>query len=332
LQGAHLAFAQLQGAVLSNAILRDVDLHAAQMQGADLGFVRERRYDPSQEHYTTRYMKGVDLRGAWLVKAQLQGARLFYAQMQGARLQGAQMQGASLWHSDLTGAHLDGAQMQAADLGNADIRGANLSGARMQGANLINARMEGARFDDTSLTLAQVRHAHVWRARGANCQDAQVTELQLDLTSKGVEAEASQTNPVANFLEQLVTGLSKPAERQVREQLMADAEHDDATKDLWRACETKARTHGDYERRHADYLIELACDTKYNQMYLTYGIYSNWVDVPDDYYFLSSGPISKAHQRAVIGGLLGSNDRDCPGAKELGERIIERLRDLARAD
>jgi uncharacterized protein YjbI with pentapeptide repeats len=330
LRGANLAHAELQGAILSSTNLRDANLEGAQMQGADLSSWRG-RWAPR----VLRYGDGADLRGAWLLNAQLQGARLNQADMSGAILHGAQLQGASLYFASLQGANLGGAQMQGADLGRARMQVTDLRRAQMKGANVTQAHLEGARLHDSSLTLAQVRHAFLWRARGAKCDDAQVTEPQLDLIvgqpsvlgderKAAVDEEPDEIDNLFGFLEK------EELRKELRKRLIADAEHDDATRDVWLACEMQALTQGEYESKHAEYLIELACEATHSQKYLAFGIYSNWIEEPDESLKdRSSGPLSDAHRLAVVRGLLGLDGKKCPGANELGERAIKRLQDLA---
>jgi uncharacterized protein YjbI with pentapeptide repeats len=329
LRDAKLAYAELHGTSLSGANLRGVDLEGAQMQGADLSLGQRREgYSASRDSVTFDFFAGADLRNAWLPTAQLQGARLAYANMGGAFLRAAQLQGANLNSARLEGVDLTGAQMQGADLGNAQMQGADLISAQMMGANLTRAHMEGARLDQSSLTLALVRHGYLWRARGAKCDDAQVTEPQLDLMLEDrqniPEGERKATaDEQAKEIDKWLGGLRKTEEQKLRKQLVADAEHDDATNDVWRDCEAKTLTQGDHETKHANYLIELACGTTHSQKYVAYGIYSNWVG-ESELLAGSSGPLSVAHLQTVVRGLLG-----CPGANELGERAIKRLQELA---
>jgi uncharacterized protein YjbI with pentapeptide repeats len=342
LQGANLAYAQLQGAVLSGANLTHADLQNAQMQGADLGSVPVRTgYRYYQGSYWTGVkIPGARLPGALLWNAQLQGARLARVDMPGASLLGAQMQGASLIRANLVGADLSGgASMQAADLRRADLRGATLKWAQMHGANLFQARLERTRFNqDTILTLARIRHAFLWQAAGANCHDAQVSEPRLELMHLPPESfgdiviKESKATPdqETNFVDEVVSGLPQLVQRRVREDF--EANPPGTTEDAWGACEMKALTGEDYVRKHADFLIKLACEPTYEHMYLLYGIYHNWIEAPDDSVYLPPGPAGgSSHYKAVIQGLLLRLDsKECPGANELGNRMIERLRHFAR--
>jgi uncharacterized protein YjbI with pentapeptide repeats len=113
LTGANLMEAQLQGAYLMNAELREANLNFANLMGA--------------------FLWGAQLQGASLFWANLNGADLWGANLQAARLQGAHLAGADLtdsvlWQTDfqdatLTLADLRGALFQATKLG---FRGDNI--------------------------------------------------------------------------------------------------------------------------------------------------------------------------------------------------------------
>ena len=90
--------ANLRGAVLYGANLRNADLYGADLYGADL-------------------------RGANLYGACLRGADLRNADLRGANLYGADLRNADLYGADLYGADLRGANLYGADLCGADLRG-----------------------------------------------------------------------------------------------------------------------------------------------------------------------------------------------------------------
>jgi Pentapeptide repeats (8 copies) len=79
-------------------------------------------------------LTGVDLRGAWLGKADLQRARLTDANLQGARLEGANLRDAWLRGADLQGARLEGANLEGTWLPGANLRGTNLDDVSLGGA------------------------------------------------------------------------------------------------------------------------------------------------------------------------------------------------------
>jgi Pentapeptide repeats (8 copies) len=208
------------------------------------------------------------------------------------------------------------------------LQGADLSRAQLQGANLDEADMEGVRLDEAALKLANVQHSHVWQATGTRCDDAQVTEPQLDVRR---EEPQSLGELVQSFgeLVSLVRGREGRSRRSC-EQLIA-GQHQ--IRDVWRSCETKALTRGDYEKKHAEHLIELVCTATASQEQFAYGVYSNWVgesDIDPRMYF-SRVRVSDDHRRAVAHGLFRASDRNgCPGPRAFSDRVKTRLQDLVR--
>ncbi len=107
--------ADLQGAILINAKLKEVDLSHANLQRAVL---RE---------------------------AELQGCNLFTAELQEAILIGAHLEGAKLREANLQNAHLQGAFLQEAELLRADLRPARMAGVTgLETAVLTDINLEGA--------------------------------------------------------------------------------------------------------------------------------------------------------------------------------------------
>jgi uncharacterized protein YjbI with pentapeptide repeats len=93
----------------------------ADLAGADL-----------REHAVA--LRGADLSGAYLSRANLRGANLYGANLSDADLGYANLRGADLRYADLRGANLGDADLRYADLRYADLRGANLSEAIMPGS------------------------------------------------------------------------------------------------------------------------------------------------------------------------------------------------------
>jgi uncharacterized protein YjbI with pentapeptide repeats len=291
LGGATLFVAQLQGADLNSAQLQGANLHEAQLQGATL-FAAQ--------------IQGADLRGA-----HLQGADLGFAQLQGADLREAQLQGANL----------TGAQLQGADLRDAQLQGADLNSAQLQGADLREAQLQGARLDKTLLTLSNLSRPYIWRASGMKCDDAQVTAPQF---RKVAEIKFGNAQPEA-FIEKAVRHVPEPGKQTLQARLHArlvtNVHDDTASEQVWAAWAAKALNADEYARKHADYLVNLACSAdsvQENQKYVAEGIYRNW------------GPYRKdARAVALARGLLGLDGKPCPGAKDFDEKTTERLRGIA---
>ena len=108
-------YANLRDADLSEAVLTDAALWAADLTGADLSF-------------------------AWLGNAALWDVDLTGADLSFASLSGA----------DLTDAHLNSADLTDADLTDAHLTGADLSGAVLSGADLWSADLSGSDFSNVS--------------------------------------------------------------------------------------------------------------------------------------------------------------------------------------
>ena len=88
--------------------------------------------------------KRADLRGADLVRADLETADLREADLRGANLVRADLETADLSEADLRGADLRGANLRDACLRDVNLRGADLCGADLRGANLGSADLRGA--------------------------------------------------------------------------------------------------------------------------------------------------------------------------------------------
>ncbi len=116
--------ANLAGAYLRGEDLREAWLPLAKLSGTDL--------------------EGVNLQRAFLQEANLQEAFLQEANLQEANLQEANLQGANLQGANLQGANLQGANLRNADLERADIQGADLRGVR----NLTKEKVASARTDE----------------------------------------------------------------------------------------------------------------------------------------------------------------------------------------
>lgn len=294
-QGANLGVAQLEGATMVGARLEGADLSWAHLQSANLFLAQ--------------------LRGTILSSAQLQGAILTLAQLEAADLQYAQLQAANLVWAQLQGATLNSARLQGADLGLANLEGADLSGARLEATRLLGA----------TLTLANLSRASVWRTLGVTCGDAQVESLEIkDATrikpSSGDEAQTESTSVgIEAFIEETLrdapASVRQTLQGELHSRLIADANGDLAGEQTWRDCIAKAMTASQYARKHADYLIERACNS---EEYIIKAIYREWVHFKQD-----------TRAVALARGFLSLDGKACPAAKHFDEEINAELRQLA---
>jgi uncharacterized protein YjbI with pentapeptide repeats len=119
---------------LSEADLRDADLRGAYMLGANLNAADMSDADLSR----------ASLLGAYLVKT-----NLHHANIRRATLTQAVMPGADLSSADLSEATLDWADLSDADLSNAVLHGANLTGTDLSKAKLAGTDFRGADLTGT---------------------------------------------------------------------------------------------------------------------------------------------------------------------------------------
>ena len=137
------------------------------------------------------YLRGCDLKLAWmpqaslreidLCEADLREANLNQANLSGANLRGANLRGANLREAHLHRANLRGAVLDQADLRGADLKEADLSqaqctGANLTGANLTNAKLAGLIAVEAILVEAFLEEADL---TGANLMKANLTEARL---------------------------------------------------------------------------------------------------------------------------------------------------------
>jgi len=113
-------------------------LDSAELAGADL----------SRAHLRDASFQRAVMTGARLAEADAQNARFVSAAMAGADLTRAVLRSADFTRADLKGAKLVGADLRRATLFRADLTGADLTGADLSGANLSGALLGGARWTD----------------------------------------------------------------------------------------------------------------------------------------------------------------------------------------
>jgi len=142
LRGADLVGACLQRADLRQSDLSDVNFSGADLRGTDLRFAELARAD-----FSVAILKGVKFRGANLNGANLRRAQLWQADPQYASVRGVSLAGAELMGAQLGGVDLTETKLCGADLGGADLRKANLCGTDFRRANLRGASLEGAIVD-----------------------------------------------------------------------------------------------------------------------------------------------------------------------------------------
>ncbi|MEU5756277.1 pentapeptide repeat-containing protein [Streptomyces sp. NPDC047829] len=177
----------LRGARLTGAVISDVDLSDANLQGAEL---------------TGAHLNAVVLTGAHLAAASLTGATLWDGDLSDAiaptaDFTGATVVGTKFTNAVLTDAVLVGADLTHVDFSHASITGANLTGAllmkaalrhtQLEHADLSGANLEGADLTDADLVGATLAEADLAGAvlNGSNLAHADLADAKLDAADLG---------------------------------------------------------------------------------------------------------------------------------------------------
>lgn len=121
------------------ALMRNVDLHEANLENTDL-----REFD----------LSGTDFR-----RANLSNARLRYTNLKGCDFRRAWMHRVNLIESDLRDTQMRLAKLDEARLGSADLSGLELSNTSLVKARLTNSKLCGAFLFEADLTGADLRAA-----------------------------------------------------------------------------------------------------------------------------------------------------------------------------
>ena len=175
---------------LRGADLRGVYLTRANLCGAYL----------SGADLRGAYLSGVDLRQAYLSGGKLQRVNLTQAQLVAANFVKADLREAMLLGANLQGANLQGVNLHKAYLVKANLKSANLSWGHLQQANLTGADFSQAILCDANLTQANLLRTNLIRAdlrqvclTQAICEETQFIETKLG-TSNFYKADATGAN------------------------------------------------------------------------------------------------------------------------------------------
>jgi uncharacterized protein YjbI with pentapeptide repeats len=168
LQGAILQAASLKEGWIQSANLQDANLQEADLRGAS--FMHSDLRDAS--------LRGADLRGADFMWADLRKAALEEADLRGAHLQEVNLQGADLEAADLKGANLEAVYLHGADLQGAYLRRANLQGAHLREAFLEKAKLTESQLAATlsleGATMPDCQKYEDWiKDKGGNGEDTE---------------------------------------------------------------------------------------------------------------------------------------------------------------
>jgi hypothetical protein len=165
------------------------------------------------------------------------------------------------------------------------------------------------------LALADLRRAYLWRATGAQCNDAQVVEPQVESSSTAADVE--------RFIEQSTLDVPEPNKQRLgetlRARLLTETIDERAYERVWLDCQAKVLSRSEWETRRAADLIDLGCTADRNQgnsKYIAKAIGKRF-----GLSIQPHGPHDKAIAREILG--LG---KSCSGATELDADTKETLR------
>jgi uncharacterized protein YjbI with pentapeptide repeats len=310
--------------------LRYRNLNCGTFEGSDL-----RRADFEGARLIGANLKEAGLHGALLARARLHGASLDKAQLQESSLKHAQLQGASLNSVQLQGASLQGAslnyaRLQGASLDSAQLQGASLDSAQLQGVSLALVNLQGASLKDTRLSDAILSGTWIWRARGATCANARVTDPKNDaVIAVGGTLKPIPANPhqIEKFVTQWVAEIPEERGKEkvrniLRERLTVATDDTAALGEAWHRCESESRTisREEFDHRHVAVLRGVVCGAGSDGAAVGRGIARNWISKEKD---------RREFSVKLAKALLGEDDELCAPAKDYDKGTQTLLREAA---
>jgi hypothetical protein len=172
-----------------------------------------------------------------------------------------------------------------------------------------------------------------WRTRIDRCDRAQTGSSSFepsvvvrDKTQKYRQYSYSP-KPVGNFIEEILARVPHEKRDELRNRILKrvgepDENNTTKWKDVWLECAAKALPKADHETQQAAYLINLACEEEPEEFYVADGIASIWTG-----YWMAS--YSRTRAKIIARGLLGLDDKPCPGATQLNILFQRSLRSMA---
>ena len=168
--------ANLEGAYFSEADMRGANLREAVLRDGIFDRVRASKSVLVSADATRANFTGADLSGADLSFATLQDAVLSNARLEGASLYAVNLRNAQLLRTVLTRADMRDTRMEHVTMSFADLQQADFSSSRLTGVNATGASFKGTILMDASLQNADLRGAFFGAAifRGTDITGASV--------------------------------------------------------------------------------------------------------------------------------------------------------------
>jgi len=172
-----------------------IDLKRTDLRGYNLSGGSLEKANLFRSHLEYAYLKDACLKGASLWMAHLGSAVLLNANLESADLDLAHLEGADLRRANLSSATLNEAHLERAKMHHANFSGAELGGAHMQRARLHRAKLDGAVLDSAFLDGAVINEASLIKADLSFAKLNDVTFADSDLSEAilmGAELEGAK--------------------------------------------------------------------------------------------------------------------------------------------
>lgn len=210
------------------------DLSASDLSKAKLQSVNLKRAFLPKANFMEAYLRDAHLEEANLERAFFRMSDLGSATLKGAHCYKANFRRADLWKANLSFANLkaadfgkailqevnlEGANLESANLQNANLRGANLKGANLKGANLEGANIENVNFKDANLEDARYESDD-----SENINDNVIPTSDISFQDNAIKTaavvnerpEASATSPKGDYPPDTVFGVYELKEKIAR--------------------------------------------------------------------------------------------------------------------
>jgi|GEM_PF-1969939 len=158
--------------------LSSTDLSRTKLQGVNL----KKAFLP-RANFMESYLRDAHLEDANLERAFFRMSDLGSATLKGAHCYKANFRRADLWKANLSYTNLKAADFGKAILQEANLEGANLESANLQNANLRGANLKGANLKSAILVGANIENVNF---KDANLEDARYDPAEIDTANDNV--------------------------------------------------------------------------------------------------------------------------------------------------
>jgi pentapeptide repeat protein len=205
-----------------------------------------------------------------------------------------------------------------------------------EGSNFQHALLQGAKFNNARLSLSSFSASALWRASGARCEDAIVTDPDFGAfiatesvarpggRSSDLVAIKPEPDAIDKFIEQSSRFVPKNAADQLRTRLKQqlsprdpDTAAEQSQKD-WSECAEKTDISVKLQENRVYLFTRLACEPTASSRYVAEGMTR-----------LRWRLLDAGGARMLARRLLERDGKPCPGAKDLSDSVKAELAETA---